>query len=185
MTFGQALESAKAGSRIRLPHWNEDVSLVVQYPDEGSKMTHPYIYVESRFGRVPWNPTSVEIFSDDWEVVCCESCCSSEDNLVDNLSSSISILVDQMSEEFLKEVTSNALFGLLSAIITEDTESEVYQFASHLLDLVDSDNEIRTILPYIEMSISEQDSSDDDILDYFIRGFETAINEFVDAMKNL
>ena len=32
-------------------------------------MTAPYLYVESRFGRVPWKETMIELFSEDWEVV--------------------------------------------------------------------------------------------------------------------
>ena len=54
---------------MRLPSWKEDVLIKVQYPDENSKMTHPYLYVESRFGCVPWKETMVELFSDQWEVV--------------------------------------------------------------------------------------------------------------------
>lgn len=32
-------------------------------------MTAPYLYVESRFGRVPWKETMIELFSEEWEVV--------------------------------------------------------------------------------------------------------------------
>lgn len=53
---------------MRLPHWKEDVEIHVQLPDEHSKMTHPYLYVKSRFGMVPWIPTQVEMFSTEWEV---------------------------------------------------------------------------------------------------------------------
>ncbi|MDR2810478.1 MAG: hypothetical protein LBB84_08005 [Tannerellaceae bacterium] len=33
------------------------------------QMTAPFLYVESRFGRVPWKETMIELFSEDWEVV--------------------------------------------------------------------------------------------------------------------
>lgn len=70
LTFGQALEVVKQGSvGMRLPQWSEDVVVRVQKPDEHSKMTAPYLYVESRFGRVPWKETNIELFSHDWEVV--------------------------------------------------------------------------------------------------------------------
>ena len=46
-----------------------DVIIRVQKPDEHSKMTAPYLYVESRFGRVPWKETMIELFSDKWELV--------------------------------------------------------------------------------------------------------------------
>lgn len=69
MTFSKAFEEVKHGKAIRLPQWNKYVSIKAQYPDEHSKMTAPYLYVESRFGRVPWKETNIELFSNDWEVV--------------------------------------------------------------------------------------------------------------------
>lgn len=33
------------------------------------QMTAPFLYVESRFGRVPWKETMIELFSEQWEVV--------------------------------------------------------------------------------------------------------------------
>lgn len=69
MNFGQAFEQVKQGKGMRLPQWQPDVLICAQYPDEHSKMTAPYLYVESRFGRVPWKETNIELFSEDWEVV--------------------------------------------------------------------------------------------------------------------
>lgn len=69
MSFGRALEGVKKGKGMRLVWWKEDVVVRAQYPDEHSKMTAPYLYVESRFGRVPWKETMVELFSEEWEVV--------------------------------------------------------------------------------------------------------------------
>jgi hypothetical protein len=69
MSFGDALEMVKRGKGMRLPHWKEDVVIRAQFPDENSKMTAPYLYVESRFGRVPWKETMIELFSEEWEVV--------------------------------------------------------------------------------------------------------------------
>lgn len=68
-TFGLALEAAKKGKGMRLPQWRSDVVVRVQYPDEHSKMTVPYLYVESRFGRVPWKETMIELFSEKWIIV--------------------------------------------------------------------------------------------------------------------
>jgi len=68
MSFGLALEYVKQGMGMRLPHWNPDVVIRAQFPDNCSKMTAPYLYVESRFGRVPWKETMVELFSEEWEV---------------------------------------------------------------------------------------------------------------------
>ena len=69
MSFGDALKLVKRGMGMRLPQWKEDVVIRAQFPDEHSKMTAPYLYVESRFGRVPWKETMIELFSEDWEVV--------------------------------------------------------------------------------------------------------------------
>jgi len=69
MDFGLALHKLLEGSigGIRLPSWSEDVNIRVQRPDENSKMTAPYLYVESRFGKVPWKETMIEMFSEEWE----------------------------------------------------------------------------------------------------------------------
>jgi len=69
VNFGLALEAMKKGLGARLPQWKPDVVIRVQYPDEHSKMTAPYLYVESQFGRVPWKETMIELFSDEWEIV--------------------------------------------------------------------------------------------------------------------
>ena len=74
MSFGRAFNFinnpvTKDRMGMRLPHWKEDVVIRIQFPDENSKMTAPYLYVESRFGRVPWIPTQIELFSRDWIIV--------------------------------------------------------------------------------------------------------------------
>ena len=69
VNFGLALEAMKKGMGARLPYWKPDVVIRAQYPDEHSKMTAPYLYVESRYGRVPWKETMIELFSDDWMIV--------------------------------------------------------------------------------------------------------------------
>lgn len=69
MNFGEAFEQVKKGMAMRLPSWAADVHIMAQYPDQNSKMTAPYLYVDSRFGRVPWKETMIELFSEKWEVV--------------------------------------------------------------------------------------------------------------------
>lgn len=68
MNFGKALEALRAGKAVRLPYWKHDVRIKLQTPDEHSKMTAPYLYVESRFGCVPWVVTQIELLSDKWEI---------------------------------------------------------------------------------------------------------------------
>lgn len=70
--FGYALEFLKENEDnfgMRLPQWSEDVVIKLQRPDEHSKMTAPYLYVESRYGRVPWRETVIEMFSNKWVIV--------------------------------------------------------------------------------------------------------------------
>lgn len=69
MSFGDALKLVKRGMGMRLPQWKPDVVIRAQFPDEHSKMTAPYLYVESRFGRVPWKETMIELFSEEWEII--------------------------------------------------------------------------------------------------------------------
>lgn len=69
MDFSKALQLLKDGESLRLPFWNKGVCIKCEYPTETSKMTAPYLYIESRFGCVPWKETMIELFSDYWELV--------------------------------------------------------------------------------------------------------------------
>lgn len=71
LTFGQAFDIIRSGGAegMRLSNWQDDVVIKVQFPDENSKMTAPYLYVESRFGKVPWKETMIELFSKEWKVI--------------------------------------------------------------------------------------------------------------------
>lgn len=72
LTFSQAFGKIRlhpANMAMRLPHWSPEVQIRVQLTDDQSKMTHPYLYVRSRYGSVPWIPTQVEMFSREWEVI--------------------------------------------------------------------------------------------------------------------
>jgi hypothetical protein len=71
MNFGDAFEAVKAGKAMRLPKWKDDVSIKCCHPLRGKwgEMTAPFLYVESRYGRVPWKETMIELFSEEWEVI--------------------------------------------------------------------------------------------------------------------
>lgn len=69
LTFWIAGEAAMRGKGMRLKQWQPDVIVRAQFPDDHSKMTAPYLYVESRFGKVPWKETMMEMFSENWEIV--------------------------------------------------------------------------------------------------------------------
>jgi len=69
LDFSDALSRMKNGEKVKLKQWANDVFISLQFPDANSKMTAPYMYVTSRFGMVPWNPTQIELLSEDWEVL--------------------------------------------------------------------------------------------------------------------
>ena len=104
MKFGIALTMLQDGlcEGIRLPKWDDSVVIKMQTPDENSKMTHPYLYVESRYGCVPWKETMVELFAENWELV----------NPVDTTNVEV--------EESLKELSSKIISALANKITKED-----------------------------------------------------------------
>lgn len=69
MDFSTAVGLIKTGKGMRLPGWSQDVIIRVQYPDDNSRMTAPYLYVESRYDKVPWKETFIELFSEEWVIV--------------------------------------------------------------------------------------------------------------------
>jgi len=78
MDFGKALENLKNGHRVRREGWNgKGMWLLLQRPDENSKMTHPYIYIEYPVGHaaypngslVPWLASQTDMMADDWCVL--------------------------------------------------------------------------------------------------------------------
>ncbi len=78
MNFGQAIEALKLGSRVARSGWNgKGMWLALQRPDEFSKMSLPYIYIEYPSGhpaypqgsRVPWLASQTDMLSEDWQIV--------------------------------------------------------------------------------------------------------------------
>lgn len=79
MNFGEVLQFFKENksnpyecSAVR-PGWNgKGMNLKAQWPDEHSKMTHPYLYMtipdcEEGTRLLPWQPAQVDLFAEDWE----------------------------------------------------------------------------------------------------------------------
>ena len=71
MDFSNALKGIKAGHRVARSGWNgKNMWLELQVPDEGSKMTLPYIYMSTAQGDlVPWLASQTDILATDWELV--------------------------------------------------------------------------------------------------------------------
>lgn len=78
LNFGQAIEALKAGNRVCRSGWNgKGMWLSLQVPDEKSKMTLPYIYIEYPAGsqaypkgcRVPWLASQTDMLCEDWRLL--------------------------------------------------------------------------------------------------------------------
>ena len=80
MNFGQALEHLKAGKRAARSGWNgKGIFIELQVPDANSKMTHPYIYMDTTGlqsdnqdaprSLVPWLASQTDMLASDWIVV--------------------------------------------------------------------------------------------------------------------
>ena len=80
MDFGQALIELKNGNKVKRKGWNGDgIFLALQVPDKNSKMTQPYIYIDTLGlktnnpnapkGRVPWLASQTDMLAEDWEVI--------------------------------------------------------------------------------------------------------------------
>lgn len=68
--FGWALEQMRDGKKVAPAYWNGKKWLVMQFPDENSKMTMPYIYVEYPPNhRIPWAISNLELFAEDWMII--------------------------------------------------------------------------------------------------------------------
>lgn len=75
--FGMALTMLKAGKKVCRAGWNgKGIFIELQNPDENSKMSHPYIYIDTTGLRtdnehapkslVPWLASQTDMLSDDW-----------------------------------------------------------------------------------------------------------------------
>lgn len=74
LTFGDALEGAKAGRGIVRLGWHlEGMVVRLQRPDAKSKMTEPYLYIEipqpTGKLRLPWVASQADMLADDWVTV--------------------------------------------------------------------------------------------------------------------
>ncbi len=80
MNFGEALEQLKQGFCVYRKGWNgKGIFIELQTPDEHSKMTSPYIYIDTTQlqtdneaapkSRVPWLPSQTDMLAEDWELV--------------------------------------------------------------------------------------------------------------------
>lgn len=80
LNFGQALDALKSGYKVARKGWNgKEIHIELQRPDENSKMTSPYIFVDTTGlvtdnvhapkSRVPWMASQTDMLAEDWIVI--------------------------------------------------------------------------------------------------------------------
>ena len=77
MNFGEAIQAMKEGKKTQRTGWNgKGLWLELQVPDENSKMTLPYIYmnyptdaINTPGARVPWLASQTDMLAEDWLIV--------------------------------------------------------------------------------------------------------------------
>ena len=77
MNFGKAIHEMKAGRHVARKGWNGvGIFIAIQFPDENSNMTSPYIFINTT-GLVtenedapkiivPWLASQTDMLSEDW-----------------------------------------------------------------------------------------------------------------------
>ena len=129
LSFGRALDSVQDNPDtrgMRLPSWKEDVVVRIQMPDANSKMTAPYLYVESRFGRVPWKETMIEMFSKKWQLVDIREETINDIRKNDEIETGCKV----QNNDNLKEKTNNKIDDIINSITPEDVKeaTAMYEF---------------------------------------------------------
>jgi hypothetical protein len=68
--FGKALKLLKKGKMLQREGWNgKGMYIKVQFPDEFSEMTLPYIYMKTADDHfVPWLASQTDILAEDWGI---------------------------------------------------------------------------------------------------------------------
>ena len=80
MNFGQSIESLKQGKKVARQGWNgKGIFIELQVPDAHSKMTHPYIFIDTTGlqtdnqkapkNRVPWLASQTDMLAEDWNEI--------------------------------------------------------------------------------------------------------------------
>lgn len=78
MNIGDAIQAMRSGLKCTRKGWNgKGIFIKLQRPDKNSKMTSPYIYIDTTGlqsdnlnaprSLVPWLASQTDILADDWE----------------------------------------------------------------------------------------------------------------------
>lgn len=71
MDIGEAIHLLRNGHKVGRAGWNgKNMYLMLQVPDDHSKMTLPYVYMYTAQGDlVPWLCSQTDLLATDWERV--------------------------------------------------------------------------------------------------------------------
>lgn len=80
MDIGSAIKEMKEGHKVARAGWNGNgIFIELQRPDENSKMTSPYIFIDTTGlqtdnpsatkSRVPWLASQTDLLAEDWQIV--------------------------------------------------------------------------------------------------------------------
>jgi len=71
MNFSEALNILKHGQAVQRAGWNgPNQFIMLQKPDSNSKMSLPYLYIQTVQGNlVPWLASQTDLLADDWQIV--------------------------------------------------------------------------------------------------------------------
>lgn len=69
--IGQAVKFLQDGRKVCREGWNgKGMYLMLQVPDENSKMTLPYIYMKTvQDDLVPWLASQTDMLATDWQLI--------------------------------------------------------------------------------------------------------------------
>lgn len=74
--IGWAVKELQHGSKVQRSGWNgKGLWLELQIPDENSKMTLPYVYINyppdainTPGARIPWLASQTDLLATDWQI---------------------------------------------------------------------------------------------------------------------
>jgi len=69
--IGFAIAALSGGHKVARAGWNgKNMSLELQVPDANSKMTQPYVFLNTAQGdRIPWTCSQADLLADDYMIV--------------------------------------------------------------------------------------------------------------------
>ncbi len=68
--FSEALIKLKEGVKMTRSGWNNSsLSVELQVPDENSKMTKPYLYMNKGDDKFPFDLSCESVMAEDWVIV--------------------------------------------------------------------------------------------------------------------